>query len=269
MSSIFVQLIETGPKSNEPRHEKTCFSHMRTTKVQISLRIREVWFSTFVVRYLDGILNTSSFYLRNFKTLACLCTWAGRFESYLVANPEDRFSRDVAQIISALRSQGQILSYLFTLCFDVFVSVRQCKLITWAATWQNQQNECAPSEDSDQPGHPPSLIRVFAVRMKNAWVLSYPLSAQRRLWSDWAYAQAVWVFAWRTLCWFCHVAAHVVLQGGCFDSINLCVIYSASRFWTQFELPDITFLFYSKRRFSATSCCVYSVRCTPKTTITI
>ena len=27
---------------------------------------------------------------------------------------------------------------------------------------------CAPSEDSDQPGHPPSLIRVFAVRMKKA-----------------------------------------------------------------------------------------------------
>ena len=23
---------------------------------------------------------------------------------------------------------------------------------------------CAPSEDSDQPGHPPSLIRVIAVR---------------------------------------------------------------------------------------------------------
>ena len=23
---------------------------------------------------------------------------------------------------------------------------------------------CAPSEDSDQPGHPPRLIRVFAVR---------------------------------------------------------------------------------------------------------
>ena len=26
-----------------------------------------------------------------------------------------------------------------------------------------QQVACAPSEDSDQPGHPPSLIRVFAV----------------------------------------------------------------------------------------------------------
>ena len=42
----------------------------------------------------------------------------------------------------------------------------------------NQQNACAPSEDSDQPGHPPSLIRVFAFRIKKALVLSYPLSAQ-------------------------------------------------------------------------------------------
>ena len=66
----------------------------------------------------------------------------------------------------------------------------------WAATWENQQNECAPSGDSDQPGHPPSLIRVFAVHMKKAWVLSYPLSAQRRLWSVWADAQAD-----LSLCW--------------------------------------------------------------------
>ena len=40
---------------------------------------------------------------------------------------------------------------------------------------------CVPSEDSDQPGHAPSLIRVFAVRMKKAWVHSYPLSTQQRL----------------------------------------------------------------------------------------
>ena len=40
---------------------------------------------------------------------------------------------------------------------------------------------CAPSEDSDQSGYPPSLSRVFAVRMKTAKALSYPLSAQRRL----------------------------------------------------------------------------------------
>ena len=27
----------------------------------------------------------------------------------------------------------------------------------------DKTNKCAPSEDSDQPGHPPSLIRIFAV----------------------------------------------------------------------------------------------------------
>ena len=36
------------------------------------------------------------------------------------------------------------------------------------------QMACAPSKDSDQPGHSPSLIRVFAVRLKKARILSYP-----------------------------------------------------------------------------------------------
>ena len=40
---------------------------------------------------------------------------------------------------------------------------------------------CGASEDSDQPGHLLSLIRVFAVRMKKAWILSYSLSTQQRL----------------------------------------------------------------------------------------
>ena len=66
----------------------------------------------------------------------------------------------------------------------------------WAATQQNQQSDCAPSEDSDQPGHLPSLIRVFAVHMKKDWVLSYPLSTQWRLWSDWVDAQADLSLRW-------------------------------------------------------------------------
>ena len=33
-----------------------------------------------------------------------------------------------------------------------------------------------PAKDSDQSGHLPSLIRVFAVHMKKPSVLSYPLS---------------------------------------------------------------------------------------------
>ena len=77
-----------------------------------------------------------------------------------------------------------------------FWTMRFYYLDIWAMTWQNQQSNCAPSEDSDQPGHPPSLISVFAVHMKKAWVLSYPLSAQRRLWSGWADAQADLSLRW-------------------------------------------------------------------------
>ena len=68
----------------------------------------------------------------------------------------------------------------------------------WATTWQNQQNECAPSEDSDQPVHPPSLIRVFAVCMKKPWVLSYPLSSED---SDQTgrMPRLIWVFAGCTI----------------------------------------------------------------------
>ena len=90
----------------------------------------------------------------------------------------------------------RIYDYLLPLTTLLYPLLHPEKKKMWAATWQNQQNECAPSEDSDQPGHPPSLIRVFAVRMMKAWVLSYPLSAQQRLWSDWADAQADLSLRW-------------------------------------------------------------------------
>ena len=82
----------------------------------------------------------------------------------------------------------------------------------WASAQQNHKMPFAPSEDSDQPGHPPSLITVFAVRTKKAWFLSYPLSAQRRFWSDWADAQANLSLRWVHLsfCWFSRALAHVL-----------------------------------------------------------
>ena len=83
----------------------------------------------------------------------------------------------------------------------------------WATTLQNQQNDCAPSEDSDQPGHLPSLIRVFAVRMKKAWILRYPLNALRRRYQTgqmfrliclrWAHTHFVGcVMSWLNYTWF-------------------------------------------------------------------
>ena len=68
---------------------------MRTTNAQISLRIRAVWSATSLLLAKEYI--TSNFYIRNFKPLPSFCGWAGRFESILVENTEDRFSGDVAQ----------------------------------------------------------------------------------------------------------------------------------------------------------------------------
>ena len=59
----------------------------------------------------------------------------------------------------------------------------------WDMTWQNHQNGCAPSKDSDQHGHPPSLNRVFAARMKNLGFLASHW-AHSKDWSDWVNAQA-------------------------------------------------------------------------------
>ena len=41
-SSVAVKQTQRPNDIIEPRHEKTCLSHMRTTKVQISLGIRAV-----------------------------------------------------------------------------------------------------------------------------------------------------------------------------------------------------------------------------------
>ena len=43
--------------------------------------------------------DTSSFYIKNFKPLPSFCGCAGWFVSYMVGNPEDRFSRDEAYCV--------------------------------------------------------------------------------------------------------------------------------------------------------------------------
>ena len=51
---------------------------------------------------------------------------------------------------------------------------------------------------------------AFAVRMKKAWVLNYPVSTQQWLWLDWVDAQADQSLRWAhmPLCWFCHIETH-------------------------------------------------------------
>ena len=86
--------------------------------------------------------------------------------------------------------------------------------------------------------HPCSLIRIFTVRIKKAWVLSYPLSAQRgliRLGDAQADLSVCWTH--RSFCWFYHVAANFIFRN---------------------FIPRINFLtwnkFYPKNQFSHLEC---------------
>ena len=153
--------------------------------------------------------------------------WHARFlTNEILWNVEQKWNYTRLRRQKAIRVWIDIITYLCKVHDEVFSGWhlkinRKCRPShakdNWAASWQNIQNECAPSEDSDQPGHPPSLIRVFAVRMKKAWVLSYPLSAQRRLWSDWADAQADLSLRW----------AHSHFVGFVMRWLNLCKMIDA------------------------------------------
>ena len=94
-------------------------------------------------------------------------------------------------------------------------------------------NGCVPSEDSDQPGHPLSLIRIFAVRMKKAWVLSYPLNAKRLsgLSLHWAHMP---------LCCFCHEVFFFFL----YFSTKTCCEYSLKRLCKVLVMGTHNILFF-------------------------
>ena len=76
---------------------------------------------------------------------------------------------------------------------------RECKLLRSSLLYDPPQNKINkmtvhPAKTQISLGIRP-VWSVFDIRMKKPWVLSYPLRAQRRLWSDWV----IWVFAGRTV----------------------------------------------------------------------
>ena len=62
---------------------------------------------------------------------------------------------------------------------------------------------CVPSEDSDQPGHPSSLIIVFAVLSMGSQGPKASTSGQRRLWLDWVDSHAAAQFSFQNKLLIC------------------------------------------------------------------
>ena len=75
--------------------------------------------------------------------------------------------------------------------------------------------------------------------MKKAWVLSYPLSAQRRLWSDWADAQADLSLRWAHIHFVGFVVSWLICHRWTFQSCN--------RRYSAFCL-DILYLSYDRKK---------------------
>ena len=151
--------------------------HVRPAKTQVSLGIRPVW-------------SESS--LSAWRKLRSLAThWADSEESDQTGRMPRLirvFAGRTCHFVCFCHDAAQIERCI--LRSDTKHVRRMVPSYKWAATWQNQWGDCAPSdlfvlrlnvpvnnfsvmsgrnapsEDSDQPGHPPSLIRVFAVRLK-------------------------------------------------------------------------------------------------------
>ena len=95
---------------------------------------------------------------------------------------------------------ASVAVYYHCYCLSVFMFNRDI----WATSWQNQQNDLCAQRRLRSAWHKPSLIRVFAVRTMDSWGPNVSSCGQRRLWSDWADAQADLSLRWahRSFCWF-------------------------------------------------------------------
>ena len=165
--------------------------HVRPANTQISLGIRPVWSESWlctqwVAKDLSFLHADSEDSDQTGRMPRLIWVFAGRTVILLVlswggSNSIDSLCtafktvcQDGFRKLDSLQRRG----YLVILCLhgSMMKSSPDHFLLNWAASWQNQQNDmCAQRRlRSDQPGHPPRLIRVFAVRMKKACVLSYP-----------------------------------------------------------------------------------------------
>ena len=80
-------------------------------------------------------------------------------------------------------------------CHFICFKIDQRRRNIWDATWQNQQNECAPSEDSDQPGHPPTSLYAQWVAKDPSFLYADSEDSDQ----TGRMPRLLWVFAGRTL----------------------------------------------------------------------
>ena len=142
------------------------------------------------------------------------------------------------------------------------VPLRSCEMAAFASVWMGHYrlaNIAFIKSNTFEPHHDKTnkmtvrlaktqiSLGIFDVRMKKAWVLSYPLSAQRRLIRLGRYP--AWsVFAWRT------VILLVSSWGSSFAMLSWCCLHvRLAQVWTFI----IKIKHYSKLLFLNVSTCTF------------
>ena len=123
---------------------KPVLCHMWTTKAQISLPYSRSLISTFVVRSLGNIipvLATSEIT----KTLACFCSWAGQFESYLIP----KTGLFVTRLICIIIIRKSALGRTRVLDSNLIAAVIWAMSVLAICKQQRRRSACA-SAQSDQ-----------------------------------------------------------------------------------------------------------------------
>ena len=172
-SDYFIQVVDTNSHTE-----------WQTVEIQISwlLRSQLIWIHTVCKgRVYPGSAGPG---LRNFCLTHCRKSWKNELQRLLESprRTETDNCKKVKSSILTVRPESWLTSINREKLYAVGNILEEN--IYKPAYDKTYKMAFALSEDSDQPRHPPSKIRVFAVGMKKAWVLSYPLSAQWRLWSD-------------------------------------------------------------------------------------
>ena len=132
------------------------------------------------------------------------------------------------------------MSYGPTVCFDSYsISMVhiEVQILNVTITWRQHAifemialQYVPPHDKTNNVGVRPETIQISldihpvwaesAVRMKKAWVLIYPLSAWRRLWSDWTDAQADLSLRWAHTHFVCFVTRRFIYPTSLFFSIR-------------------------------------------------
>ena len=141
-------------KPYEPRHDKMRLREFRTrpdTNWPAQPQKLATVFKILAIESSDIMLSKQ----RTTKALIRLCGCAGWSASLL-------FAYDIRHIFP---SPG---SYPWNIELILYTQLSAQGKRYGPEYAKTNKITCAPSEDSDQPGYPPSLIRVFAVRSKDS-----------------------------------------------------------------------------------------------------